>query len=72
MSWMRPHAKAPQHAGPEKAVWLQEPRDGTLVPVQLLSTKGARESTAFVSLSMLPESQLLVVGGEDGHIRICS
>ena len=43
-----------------------------LACVPLSNAKGAKEGAGFMSLSVLPESQLMVVGGDDGHIRLCS
>eukprot|EP00884_Botryococcus_braunii_P002444 jgi/Botrbrau1/121/Bobra.0022s0107.1 len=50
---------------------LQGPLSPTYRPTRLTSAKGFKESADIVGLALLPSSRLLVVGTEDGYIKVC-
>ena len=42
-----------------------------LTPTKLMHVRGSRDTAAIAGLCMLPTSRLLVVGCEDGVIKLC-
>jgi WD repeat-containing protein 81 len=60
------------YSGPHLGVFsLQAPWSAVYRPIRLTSAKGFKESASIVGLALLPYSRLLVVGTDDGHIKIC-
>ena len=55
-----------------KIAYLQEPFTERITPVRLVNTKGGRETSPFVTLNVLAESRMLVMGCADGNIKICT
>lgn len=50
---------------------IQEPLAPTYRPTRLTNAKGVKETVTIVGLALLPYSRLLVVGTEDGYIKVC-
>jgi hypothetical protein len=50
----------------------QAPFTERIRPVRVSGARGAKDGAQIVSLSVLAESRLLVIGSEDGCVKVCS
>lgn len=52
--------------------WLQAPFGERVRPVRVPGMRRSMDGAQIVSLSLLPESRQLLLGSDDGFVRVCS